>query len=159
MWPQGSQKCSKSLKQEEVGEKVLLQYLQPMYLVAFYNWIYRKLRLLGLQLTCLSWFCLDAKVAPDACFNQFGNCRKTLFSQRCSSRYVIKIQSTLSECLLTVRYCWFLVSMLCGSWLQRSILRDTFLHRGLGVSSHIQEVLLQSGKWRNMQWGNFEPWR
>ncbi|KAL3050259.1 hypothetical protein OYC64_012319 [Pagothenia borchgrevinki] len=28
----------------------------------------------------------DAKVAPDACFNQYGNCRKTLFSQRCSSR-------------------------------------------------------------------------
>ncbi|KAK5853950.1 hypothetical protein PBY51_015060 [Eleginops maclovinus] len=28
----------------------------------------------------------DAKVAPDACFNQYGNCRKTLFSQRCSIR-------------------------------------------------------------------------
>ncbi|XP_074502550.1 disintegrin and metalloproteinase domain-containing protein 8a [Sebastes fasciatus] len=28
----------------------------------------------------------DADVAPDACFYQHGNCRKTLFSQRCSSR-------------------------------------------------------------------------
>ncbi|XP_041803469.1 disintegrin and metalloproteinase domain-containing protein 8a [Chelmon rostratus] len=28
----------------------------------------------------------DAEVAADACFSQHGNCRKTLFSQRCSSR-------------------------------------------------------------------------
>lgn len=28
----------------------------------------------------------DADVAPDACFHKHGNCRKTLFSQRCSSR-------------------------------------------------------------------------
>ncbi|XP_068184269.1 disintegrin and metalloproteinase domain-containing protein 8a isoform X2 [Antennarius striatus] len=28
----------------------------------------------------------DAEVAADACFAQHGNCRKTLFSQRCSSR-------------------------------------------------------------------------
>nr|XP_046258531.1 disintegrin and metalloproteinase domain-containing protein 8a [Scatophagus argus] len=28
----------------------------------------------------------DAEVAVDACFTQYGNCRKTLFSQRCSSR-------------------------------------------------------------------------
>ncbi|XP_075933450.1 disintegrin and metalloproteinase domain-containing protein 8a [Anarhichas minor] len=28
----------------------------------------------------------DADVAPDACFYKHGNCRKTLFSQRCSSR-------------------------------------------------------------------------
>ncbi|XP_034753833.1 disintegrin and metalloproteinase domain-containing protein 8a [Etheostoma cragini] len=28
----------------------------------------------------------DAEVAPDVCFHQHGNCRKTLFSQRCSSR-------------------------------------------------------------------------
>ncbi|XP_069000873.1 disintegrin and metalloproteinase domain-containing protein 8a [Embiotoca jacksoni] len=28
----------------------------------------------------------DAGVAADACFYQYGNCRKTLFSQRCSSR-------------------------------------------------------------------------
>ncbi|KAM3606082.1 uncharacterized protein V6R79_010560 [Siganus canaliculatus] len=28
----------------------------------------------------------DAEVAADACFSQYGNCRRTLFSQRCSSR-------------------------------------------------------------------------
>uniref|UniRef100_A0A8C3AN65 ADAM metallopeptidase domain 8a n=1 Tax=Cyclopterus lumpus TaxID=8103 RepID=A0A8C3AN65_CYCLU len=36
----------------------------------------------------------DADVAPDACFHKHGNCRKTLFSQRCSSRYVIKIHNS-----------------------------------------------------------------
>lgn len=28
----------------------------------------------------------DAEVAADACFSQYGSCRKTLFNQRCSSR-------------------------------------------------------------------------
>lgn len=36
--------------------------------------------------------CLDADVATDACFTQHGNCRKTLFSQRCPSRYETKHQ-------------------------------------------------------------------
>lgn len=39
-------------------------------------------------------FHLDAEVAADACFAQNGNCRKTLFSQRCSSRYVMKSQNS-----------------------------------------------------------------
>lgn len=30
--------------------------------------------------------CLEAAVAADACYLQHGGCRKTLFSQRCSSR-------------------------------------------------------------------------
>lgn len=39
-------------------------------------------------------FHLDAEVAADACFNQNGNCRKMLFSQRCSNRYVMKSQNS-----------------------------------------------------------------
>lgn len=41
--------------------------------------------------------------------------------------------------------------LLCGFWLQRSILWDTLLLRWLGVSGHIQEVLQQSRQWNYMQ--------
>lgn len=50
-------------------------------------------RLYHLQQSCLLWFCLDAEVAADACFSQHGNCRKTLFNHRCSSRYIMKWQN------------------------------------------------------------------
>lgn len=42
----------------------------------------------NLQPSCLFRFCSDAEVAADDCFYLHGNCRRTLFNQRCLSRCV-----------------------------------------------------------------------
>lgn len=59
-------------------------------------------------LSAFSWICLDAEVAIDACFYQYGTCRRTLFNQKCSSRYVTK--SHIEENVL----CNLSLSIYCG---------------------------------------------
>lgn len=111
-----------------------------------------RLNILTLPLlSAFSWICLDAVVAVDACFFQYGTCRRTLFNQKCSSRYVTK--SHIEE---NVLYNLFFEYLL---WFQRSILWKAFLFWRMGLSHNIQEVPLHSRKHNKLQWGNHEPWR
>lgn len=51
------------------------------------------------HLVCCDY--LDAEVGADACFYLHGNCRKTVFSQRCLSRYVNKSNCSIVLHILT----------------------------------------------------------